>query len=229
MEPDKFSLHKANTPEYVCNTALSYLGRAADLINNLEVDALRNQCARTCLLHYDRTRRTFLADHTWSFALKEMELVEYIPTISDSKSLANSYIKPSDCLGIISVGSKTCGCTCTCACDLLRNEGYKILESRIIPCNGHWIRYIFDNNQLETWSPMAITAFALLLAREISGSVTLDSTFTNATLLSNAYFDALGEAKKRDSYSRKTRVRYSDHGEPVFKKPKSEFTTSNFF
>lgn len=229
MEPDKFSLHKANTPEYVCNMALSYLGRAADLINNLEIDALKNQCARTCLLQYDSTRRAFLEQNTWSFALKEIELVEYIPTINDTPSLKGSYIKPSDCLRIISVGSKSCGCSCICACDLLHNEGYKILESRIIPCNGHWIRYIFDNNQLETWSPMAIKAFALMLAREISGSVTLDSTFTNATLISNAYIDALGEAKKLDNYSRTTRVRYSDRGEPVFKKPKSEFTTSNFF
>ncbi len=210
MRPDQYSFHKNNTPEHICNMAAAYLGRYSDSISNLGFEASLQECARACLLYYDNTRRAFLSLFTWSFALKEEELQEYIPKSHESPRLNGSYIKPSDIISIISVGSKGCGCVCDCACNLLHNEGYKILENRIIPCHGHWIRYIYNNEELETWTPLSIKAFALFLAREAAGAITMDNNFTNSTLINKAFLETLGEAKKLDSYSRTTRIYYAN-------------------
>lgn len=210
MRPDQYSFHKTNTPEQVCNMAAGYLGRYSGSISSLGNEASLQEPARACLLYYDITRRALLEMHTWSFALKEIDLQRYVPKLDESPRLDGSYIKPADIIRIISVGSKQCGCSCECACDLLRNEGYKILESKIIPCRGHWMRYIYNNTHLETWSPMAIKALALFIARETAGAMTMDNDFTNATLINRAFLSTLGEAKKLDNYSRTKRIKYSN-------------------
>lgn len=222
MDPSKYSLNTVNTPELVCNMAVSYLGRSADLIHDLGAEAQLNEASRACLLHYDNTRKSFLELYTWSFAIKEAILEEYVPKPYESNTLNGSYIKPSDCLRIIAVGSKNCGHACACACNSIEDYGYQPIEGKIIPCHGKWIRYVYDNTKLESWSPMSIKAFALFLAREISGAITMDNAFTNATLINKAFKDTLGEAKKIDSYSRKTIIKQNHLR-------KNTYTYNNFF
>lgn len=231
MRPDQYSFHKNNTPEHICNMAAGYLGRYSDSISNLGLEASLQECARACLLYYDTTRRAFLEEWTWSFAIKEMLLQEYIPKPNETPRLDGTYIKPSDIIKIISIGEKSCGCLCDCACDMIIGYNFKILEGKILPCKGNWIRYVYNNETLETWSAMAIKAFSLGLASAAAGSITMDSTYFNASAIGGAYAEALGEAKKLDSYATTQHIRYArdDRGRKnVLSNPYYE-SCKNFF
>lgn len=208
MQPQDYSYHTVNTPEHICNMAVGYIGRFVTSIANLGTEASTNETARACLNYFDITRRSFLQSYSWGFATKENLLQKYVATPKDTISLKNTYIRPADLIQILAVGSKGCTCTCLCACAPVQNEGFELLEDKIIPCNGHWIRYIYNHTQLEMWSPLALRALALALAVEVAGSITMDSTFTNSAALSEAAAAALIKARQADAYGKPMKINY---------------------
>lgn len=59
---------------HICNLALAHIGHAGTTISNLDTDS--NATARQCRVHYDVARKFVLADFNWSFARRDIALVD---------------------------------------------------------------------------------------------------------------------------------------------------------
>lgn len=210
MEPDKYSFYKPNTPEMIANMAAAYLGRYSHNVQHIGDEATLQESARVGLLFYENTRMMFLERYTWSWALKEVELVKAVINPPDDTRLEGAYIKPADLIRVLGVGKKGCCCLHPCNCGRFEDEGHRILEDYIFPCCGSYIRYIYDNRKLEQWTPSAINALALLLAREICSAVVMDNTMQVYSMVDRAFDKAIADARGLDSYSRDLVIRTSD-------------------
>ena len=77
----------------VCNLALGALG-----LEPIASLSDTTQEARTCNLFYALMRDNYLTEHDWSFASKNIELVEVDPLPDGYEQFAYGYEYPSDCL-----------------------------------------------------------------------------------------------------------------------------------
>lgn len=217
MEPNKYSFYKANTPEMIANMAAAYLGRYSHNVNHIGDEATIQETARVALLFYDNTRRMFLEKYTWSFALKELPLVEAVINPPDDKRLEGAHLKPQDLIRVLGVGHKSCSCSYFCGCDRFENTGHRILEDYIFPCGcGKVIRYIYDNKNLEQWSPSCIQALAILLARETAAAVIMDNSFQIYEMIDRAVDKAIADARGLDSYARDLVIKTSNCDDTSF-------------
>lgn len=147
----------------ICNSALVSLG--ANTINSLTQNSVE---ANQCNAKWDIVRREELRAHPWNFAIKRVQL----PTVSGDDPAFRydyRYQVPSDNLRILKVYD---------------NIDYK-LERRTIITNKDscYIKYIYDNDQPETWDSsfvgMVVARMALELAYVLPGARTMIETMWN--------------------------------------------------
>lgn len=128
----------------VCNLALSKLGESP----LSAIDPNGGLAARLCYMHYHPVRREVLCANRWSFATVETTLTA--PEGSgETGSASLAHTLPSDCLRVTKVNS----------------PGWT-LRGRCIYCPAATIRvqYIADCEDVSTFDPLFIEAFATRLA-----------------------------------------------------------------
>lgn len=138
----------------ICNAALSLIG--ADPINSFD-DSSKN--ARRCAMIYDQARKALLRMHPWNCAVKREVLspIYKKPAFGE----ANTFPLPPDFVRMIE-------------CNV---RGYSI-ENRHLLCNAlsvH-IRFVFDNNNEQTWDDLLVEAMSLYMASKLAKPITGSST-----------------------------------------------------
>lgn len=189
------------TQSSISQMAVGLLGKYMPANINVGQEATLDAASKACQKYFEKARRVVLARHTWSFAMKEDTLSEYIPKDEDKSRLSGGHLIPADCVRVVAVGSR-----CDFNCSTFVNEGHEIRENLIFPCCGKQIRYIYDNILYYQWSDDAITAFTLLLCRDISSSINADPTLGLYHVINNAYEQEIATAIALDSYTRDLRV-----------------------
>lgn len=202
MDIRDYNSKHVHTAEMIWDMAVGYLGRFIPASTSSGQRTTNQESSLACETYFDIARKSLLELHAWSFAIKEDRLEEFIPDEYDKARLSGGYIIPADNIRILAVGLRGCG-----DCGTFSNEGHTIRENLIFPCCGADVRYIYDNTKYEQWSPKAINALALLLARDISSSVVMDATMTLYEVIDKLFDKAVLEAITLDSYTRDIRVK----------------------
>lgn len=139
----------------ICNQALTYLG--AKRITLLTEDSTN---ARTCNALYNETLEDILTETPWTFALKRTNLgtVDEDPAFTED-GMTVVYSKPADFLKLEAVNIQFAK---------VKIEGNRILSDTA----GLGIKYIFRNEDPQSYSRKFIRAFAKLLAADMAFAIT---------------------------------------------------------
>lgn len=148
----------------ICSNALLKLGSRtiASLTENTDE-------ARLCANLYAPTRDRLLRSHPWNFAIKRDILAPDVETPVFDYSA--QFTIPPDWLKTLQVGTNYENID-------WRPEGRKILAN----ASALSIRYIYRNEDEETWEPLAIHGLTLMMAAELAYPIT-ESTGLRESLL----------------------------------------------
>ncbi len=160
----------------MCNQALVELG--ANTINNLTEQTAE---AIACNNIFDNLRRELLADHTWNFAIKQVELAQ--STSTPLFDYIYKYALPTDLVKLNKVSD---------------NVRFKVQQNFIltdaVTCK---IEYVYDNADVSTWSASFVGAFIAALHWKLAYNLTASGAEQERA---NAIFRAaLQKAKTLDS------------------------------
>ena len=175
----------------ICNQALSKLG--ANQIINIDQDSTE---AGLCKTFYDDVLREMLESHTWTFATKRYELPKSAET--PPKPFAAKFLIPSDVLRVIEASEQP---------DFTRgNRTDWQVEDGFILSNSDtmYIRAIYNNTAVNSYTPKFIRAFAVRLASELSLAIT-ESRSMHESLVQE-FTMLMGAAVGSDSQQGRSRV-----------------------
>ncbi len=191
----------------ICNYALQEVGDNSIItLDDLQGNA--TLAAQQCNLRYDQCRRAALEMHPWNFALKRVSL----PLDADAPvfDFAYKFTLPSDLIRVVGTeteldqspmyspefnGFKTYSFkNAFQGKDRYKIEGGKLLYDENV-CK---ILYVFDQQEVTTFSSLFVEVLSLLLAARISYKLTGDKTL-QATLEEKALKVYMREAQVSDA------------------------------
>ena len=159
----------------LCSKALNKIG--ANPITSFNEGSVE---AEICESMYENLKQKLLCLYTWSFAIKEVELLN-----SDEigkYGYEYSYVLPVDFLRLIKISS---------------NAKYKIAGSYLF-CNDEQVKIEYVSNvDEEYFSPLFISSFIYLMAAELSISLLSDTS--KYSLFYRLFNSEIKEAKSVDS------------------------------
>lgn len=145
----------------ICNAALLFLG--AETINAFNEDTLES---RACTLNYPISRQAVLRLHPWNFATKRIQLAR--STSTPEFRYKFEYPLPADFIRLLAVYD---------------NLDYKVERRSIITDDATcYIKYVFDNQQTETWDPLFVDVMVARLAMDLSYLLPRASTMIDRAL-----------------------------------------------
>jgi hypothetical protein len=161
---------RPTAPIHICNLALDELKQ--NPINSLTTPVTNAEFA--CLRWYDATRLECLAQHPWKFATKR-DILTPDPTATPPFGYTYAYNLPSDWVRLVTIGDDYLN-------DLKRE--FEIENNQILTPTGTsatdtlslQIRYIFDQDDVTTFSPLFIKYFYLQLALNMATKFSTSST-----------------------------------------------------
>lgn len=131
----------------ICNLALSKLGESP----LAGIDPNGSLASRLCYMHYHPVRREVLCANRWSFATVSATLTSR-ESAGEGSSVNLPHTLPTDCLRVLDV----------------RSPGWT-LRGRAIYCPAESVRvrYITDTEDVASFDPLFIEAFAVRLALKL--------------------------------------------------------------
>jgi hypothetical protein len=168
----------------IANLTLSHLKN--DTVPSIDPPTAGLKAARIMSQWYDDTRREVLSESNWDFALKRAQL----PAAADAPLFGWSakYLLPADYIRISTIGDESNPET-----DYEIEQGH-ILCNLAAPIN---IRYVFDQEDISTFSPKFIQAFIRKLAANTAYDLT--GSRTMAAEKEAEYRDYVSDGKALDS------------------------------
>lgn len=165
----------------ICNLALSRIGGAT-------IQSLTEQSAEAlaCNIFYDRTRRTVLRSHPWSFATVVVPLAQ-LSEAEDGWDYA--YEKPSDCLRIIGIPDDNG--------DLDKVDFELRGESILTDWEYASLRYIKDITDTTRFDEQFIEAMSYRLAADLAMPLSQNASFVTGMM--NLFGAAISQAKASDA------------------------------
>lgn len=152
------------TPVDLCNTALSFVGRAS--INSLEEATAE---ARACRQHYDAARRSFLSLSLWTFALRRVVLAETVNTFE--ARWAYRYAYPNDALRVVRLVRDEVSRQFT-PTEIAFEVRERAIFAHMSPVTAE---IVVDETDLARFTPLAQEALAYHLATYIARPLTKSS------------------------------------------------------
>lgn len=139
-----------------------------DAVSSIDPPDRNNKFAKKAAQWYDESRRDTLADHTWNFALKRVQLPQdaTIPAFG----YGARYLLPSDYIRVAVIGHEADPET-----DYTVEDGY-ILCNQSAPLN---LLYVYDQQDITKMSSKFIQCFARRLAANIAYDMTGNRTFAD--------------------------------------------------
>jgi hypothetical protein len=150
------------TPTDIVNIALRRIG--ADRVSSMENDSSKE--ARVARDIYDEARRDVLNHHAWNFAIRREQLTASATEPEFGWDYA--YPLPDDFVRMVSVHPGEDD-DATVPYKLEFQDG----DDRVVLCNSNqvYIRYVFDNEDVNTWSASFRDVLAWRLARDFAAAL----------------------------------------------------------
>ncbi len=180
------------TPVQICNFALASLGEAP--ISSIEDP--KTDVEQLMQLYYPLLRDATLEEKDWSFATRRLVLEIVDVSNDDHWGYGNSFTVPNDLARVIDVRSNPND-------NAPSNFEWRFEDRKIIcDANKIYIRYIIDNIDPSTFSPMFVQALAARIAAEACIPITENVGLSQQ--LWNVFANKLAEAKTNDSLQGKS-------------------------
>lgn len=173
----------------LCNSALMRCG--AEQITTLADTSKRGLAVVT---QYENTLKEMLNDSPWNFAIKRVNIVQDVATPLFAHSF--QYELPTDCIRVLELECKV---------------PYRV-ESGFIVCDQEGsinVKYVWYNQDVETYSGAFVKAFYLKLAEDISFLMVQSASLQGAI------------TTEAERYLRKARSMNSQEGTPESRYPEA--------
>jgi hypothetical protein len=186
---------RVTTKTAVANLTLSLM--KVDAVTSIEPADRGSKAAKAMSRWYDDTRREVLSEHDWTCSIARVQLGQHPD--APAFGWGAKYLLPADYIRLAWIGEESSPLTA---------ESYKI-ERGYILCDESGslnVAYVFDNEDIISWSPKLLMTIARCLAKHTAYEITGNRTFADE--METAYKDYLSDAKGIDSQSspaRKTR------------------------
>ncbi len=179
------------TPTQICNFALASLGEAP--ISNIENPS--TDIEQLMQLYYPLLRDATLEEKDWTFATRRLVL-EIVDADGEHWGYGNSFTVPNDVARVIDVRDNPH--------DNAPSDLKWRFEDRKIICDANkiYVRYIIDNIDPSTFSPMFVQALAARIAAEACIPVTENVGLSQQ--LWNVFSNKLSEAIHNDNLQGKS-------------------------
>ncbi len=155
------ALPAPNSVVKVCNISLALLNQGPVV----DVSLPTTITEKLCKIHYAQQRRSTLRSHPWNFAIKRIQLAENATAplfgFSSAYDLPSDFIRfltRHDDLGVPIPGLFIEGV------DYQLEDGQFLTQSSVTTGGVLNMRYIFDQEVLTKWDPLALDTFILNLA-----------------------------------------------------------------
>lgn len=152
-------------PVDICNLALSILNQ--DFVTN--IDTPTTETEKLCKKHYPQQRRATLRSHPWNFAIKRVQLAA--SATAPPFGFATAYDLPPNFIRFLTRHSDL-GVPVSDA--FVEGKDYEIEDGQFLT-NGTTatagvlnMRYIFDQESVLKWDPLAIDVLVLNLALKLA-------------------------------------------------------------
>jgi hypothetical protein len=152
----------------ICNFALDHLKQKQ--ITAITGDNLPT-AAVICARHYDQTRRAVLESHPWNFAVTRKQLTP--DATAPLFGYSNAYNLPPDFIRLLTIGDDATGLITPT--ELYQIEGGQLLtgaEFTVDSSGTQNVRYIFDQTNVNKFSPLFIEILALEMALNMAYAFT---------------------------------------------------------
>lgn len=161
------ALPAPNNPVAICRLALSQLKQDDNVVVN--IDSPTSDLEYLLKRHYPQVRRATLRSHPWNFAIKRVILAANatapifgFTTAFDLPADFIRYLSRHDDSGIPITGAFLEGT------DYEIEDGQFLTSSTVTTSTALNMRYIFDQEDLHKWDPLAIDLFVLNLALKLA-------------------------------------------------------------
>lgn len=175
---------------HICNLALAHIGHAATTIANLDTDT--SATARQCRVHYDIARRFVLSDFDWSFARRDIDLVD---VGSPPKVWGYRYKQPNKMLAFRYIQGETRNALPE-KHEIRMKSDETAIEIFSDKASATGI-YTFDAENPAIFSPGFVSALGWYLASELAVAIPKD--FKKQAACLKTYQGLLGSAQLQDS------------------------------
>jgi hypothetical protein len=158
------ALPAPNSPVKICNLALSLLKQG--VVTNIDVPTTDNESL--CKLHYPQQRRATLRSHPWNFAIKRVEIAA--SSTAPIFGLSTAYDLPTDFIRFLTrhdaLGARQG--TFIEGVDYQIEDGQFLTGATVSTDGALRMRYIFDQESILKWDPLAIDLLVLNLALKLA-------------------------------------------------------------
>ena len=179
----------------ICNLALSMLGTEGKItsLNPPVGGAQAGDCARW----YPIALRKLLESHTWSFALRRVDLARLAVISKDVLEPSYAFALPSDCVRAVSVSHRRNGEPRDFDVELYGTTLTKCVVTDAKSCNLTYVAYVASPSLFPAYF---VQPLVILLASYLYGPVRRsDSTSKASVGLLQQYEVALSQAKTMDN------------------------------
>jgi len=189
-------------PVAICNLALIQVSQ--DFVSNIETPPVGDDTAALCKKLYPQVRRETLRSHPWNFAIKRIQLAK--DGTSPIFGFDARYALPADFIRYLTRHDEL-GTPLTSAfiegVDYQLEDGFFLTSSTVTTGSVLNMRYIFDQEDINKWDPLAIDLFVVNLALKLAAK--FKSNPRAIAKLKDDLRDVKAEAKAIDGQERPPR------------------------
>jgi len=161
------ALPAPNSPVKICNLALSLLRED----NVTDIDNPTTPTEVLCKRHYPQQRRATLRSHPWNFAIKRTEIAA--SATAPLFGFGTAYDLPPDFIRYLSRHSaigEPIPASFAEGTDYQLENGQLLTDGSLTASGTLRMRYIFDQENIVRWDPLAIDLLVLNLALKLAPS-----------------------------------------------------------
>ncbi len=161
------ALPAPNSPVKICNLALSLLKQ--DGVTDIDTPSTPTE--QLCKAHYPQQRRATLRSHPWNFAIKRVEIAQN--ATAPIFGFNTAYDLPPDFIRFLTRHSalgEPVPFSFAEGTDYQIEDGQLLTDGSLTASGTLRMRYIYDQENLLRWDPLAIDLLVLNLALNLAPS-----------------------------------------------------------